>query len=945
MVAGQSRVEQFVVDAALGCGLLTHEQVEDARFKQRSSTGEGGLLSLLARQMDEETNRHLSAIYREVVAAEAASRLPSGGDPVRPASRETPTPRAPHDSDSQLLMNAVTYRSPESERRASAFVPTRTPEALALSKAETVPGGGRPAERSAGERIGPYEVRRELGRGGMGLVYEAIDTRSGEVVALKVLLRGGGARVEDVKRFQIEARAAQRLSHPNLVGVLDHGQDEEGTWYTALEFVEGHDLSERLKQGPIDPDEAVRIVRDLALGLACAHEHNVLHRDLKPHNVLIQPDGTPRLTDFGLAKLHDDLDASLTHSGAILGTPAYMSPEQADGNRHELSERTDVYGLGATLYHMLTGTPPFVQASMTAILLQILSKPPARPSLAVPEIDSDLDAIVLKCLAKAPDDRYPSARALARDLNRWLKSLDVLAEGPSPLAGVKVWLSARPERVAIVSVIAGALIVATLAVAWGSFHASPQAAAAADELGSLPALSVTPKRPEGRAPAANVGRGDEAVEPPRPTPQPEQVDPEPRGGTSPSTTERSEPGAQEPSEAAPSSGRPGGQEPSHRRLGPSPHRAGVQPGDDRGPLPAPPQPGRKREPTPPSSTPSEASGRAGTAVSERRAPPSAAKAPPEWLRWRGERLATKGRQLIFTPSWTLAKAEAQARGVPILVVLLPATTRRLPSKLTRSKTRRLINEEAVTLFCMAPHATKTRSSSRSGSRRPARGGSGPPPRGSGPPHRGGGPPPRGSGPPGPPPRGAGPPPRGGQGSFGGPPGAGSKPGDGLKHDEWDSKARCKVLSGRRCGIHLDTYQPIASDSRFPLGSGPRVFVCDAAGIPQRTLEESELGRLGAEIKARSRGELGGAAMRLAATVFRGSRATTSRSKSDDSKACRGLSECLEAAAPVSNWARFALQTYCESEIRAAKGDSRRLELLAERTRADPRCEALVKQAR
>ena len=193
----------------------------------------------------------------------------------------------------------------------------------------------------------------------MGIVYKAVDTRSGEQVALKLMIVTKKTTEDDVTRFKNQARAALKLDHPNLVRVLEQGVTDEGHWYTAMDLVAGDDLDQRIKQhGPFDPNDAAAIALDLADGLAYAHEQGVLHRDIKPQNVLLDEEGAGRLTDFGLAKLQEDDAASLTASGALLGTPAYMAPEQANGTKRLVDERTDVYCLGATLYHMLTGPPP-----------------------------------------------------------------------------------------------------------------------------------------------------------------------------------------------------------------------------------------------------------------------------------------------------------------------------------------------------------------------------------------------------------------------------------------------------------------------------------------------------------------------------------------------------------------------------------------------------------
>jgi len=554
MSTQRQELEDFVVDAALGCGVLTHSQVEVARLQQRALATEGtgqDLLSLLAQQVDGETNLHLSAIYQEVVSARTRARR----------------------SGSDVHLHGSFGEHPSGSGRSGLVSSCEVSEELSAQDTITTgtQGEAKPsAQREEGDSIGPFRIQREIGRGGMGLVYEATDSRSGERVALKVLLQGANAKPDDVERFQVEARAAQRLEHPNLVGVLDHGCSEDATWYMALEFVEGRDLSDILKEGALEPEEAVEIARDLAQGLAVAHSKKILHRDLKPHNVMIEADGTPRLTDFGLAKIRDDSSASLTASGAILGTPAYMSPEQADGDRHQTSARTDVYGLGATLFHMLTGSPPFGKSSMTAILIEIVSKPPPRPSQLVPDLDPELDAIVFKCLAKKPLDRYASMNELSRDLNRWLNAVEVLAPQPSPWERAQAWVRGRPERAPMLGVVTAAALVCAALVAWSQPAPARSQPLAPREVDATPALVVVPPPPSSQ-------------ESPRRTPDEEPEPDEPQPSSLPVSLE---PTPERPQEAD----RPSAPEPEGGSGGPS-GRGRPQGGGDPGPPPRPPRAG------------------------------------------------------------------------------------------------------------------------------------------------------------------------------------------------------------------------------------------------------------------------------------------------------------------------------------------------------------------
>ncbi|MBX3471078.1 MAG: serine/threonine protein kinase, partial [Planctomycetes bacterium] len=272
-------------------------------------------------------------------------------------------------------------------------------------------------------RVGGYELLAELGRGGMGSVWRARSLALGREVALKLLTAPDDPEL--VERFQLEARAAARLRHPNVVGVHEVGQDGR-TWFLALDLVEGESLRARVtRDGPLSPREAARVVEAIGRALHHAHGHGVVHRDVKPHNILIAADGTPLLADFGLAK--DAGADGLTVTGQVLGTPAYMAPEQALGDLARVDRRADVYALGATLYEALTGAPPFAGATAMNILRQVIEDDPAPPSRRRPGLDRDLEAVVLKCLEKAPDARYDTAAQAADDLARWLRREPVAA--------------------------------------------------------------------------------------------------------------------------------------------------------------------------------------------------------------------------------------------------------------------------------------------------------------------------------------------------------------------------------------------------------------------------------------------------------------------------------------------------------------------------------------
>jgi serine/threonine-protein kinase len=282
------------------------------------------------------------------------------------------------------------------------------------------------AERAIGPEpaptraFGDYEILREIGRGGMGVVYEVRQRSLGRRAALKVLGETRGDGQGELARFRAEAQAAARLDHPHIVGVYEVGE-VDGRPFFSMRLVEGETLAQRLSRGPLPCRDAAALLIPVARAIDYAHRQGILHRDLKPSNILIDAQGAPHVADFGLAKRIEAADASLTRSGAILGTPAYLSPEQAAGSRGRLGPETDVYGLGAVLYHAITGRPPFPAQSPVDAILGVLEEDPLPPRLLDPGIDRDLEMVVLKCLQKPTELRYASAEALARDLEAYLE--------------------------------------------------------------------------------------------------------------------------------------------------------------------------------------------------------------------------------------------------------------------------------------------------------------------------------------------------------------------------------------------------------------------------------------------------------------------------------------------------------------------------------------------
>ena len=284
-----------------------------------------------------------------------------------------------------------------------------------------------------------YELLEELGRGGMGVVYRARDRRLGRTVALKIIKAEADIRPEVRDRFRCEAAAMACLHHPGIVQIFDVG-DQDGAPFLTLEFVPGGTLAQKLRGAPLPPPSAAALLKGLAHAIAYAHRHGVLHRDLTPANVLVAADGRAKITDFGLAHLSSDM-AALTQTGVVMGTPSYLSPEQADGQARVTGPATDIYALGAILYECMTGRPPFRGATVLETLAQVVHDEPVSPRQLLPQVPIDLNTICLKCLQKEPHRRYATALELADDLQRFLDGKPVRAR-PVGLPG-RLWRFCR----------------------------------------------------------------------------------------------------------------------------------------------------------------------------------------------------------------------------------------------------------------------------------------------------------------------------------------------------------------------------------------------------------------------------------------------------------------------------------------------------------------------
>ncbi len=312
----------------------------------------------------------------------------------------------------------------------------------------TLPDAGGPAGVSGtplGD-FGNYEILEELGRGGMGVVYKARQKDLDRPVALKMILGNHLASVDALQRFHVEACAAAHLHHPNIVPIYEASQ-WNGQPYFAMRYIEGPSLATVLKAGPLEPERAARLVAAVARAVHLLHQKGYVHRDLKPSNILLDADDVPYVTDFGLVKLLQS-DSQHTSTGAILGTPSYMAPEQASGRTAAVGPSSDVYSLGAVLYECLTGRPPFLEESPLDTLVQVLEGEPARPRRLNRRVPADLEAVCLRCLEKTPEERYPSAAAVADDLDRYLAGEAVEPRCAGLMHRLRRWTRREPALAA-----------------------------------------------------------------------------------------------------------------------------------------------------------------------------------------------------------------------------------------------------------------------------------------------------------------------------------------------------------------------------------------------------------------------------------------------------------------------------------------------------------------
>jgi serine/threonine-protein kinase len=311
---------------------------------------------------------------------------------------------------------------------------------------EPTVGSSADADKSELTRIttfGDYELIEEIARGGMGVVYKARQKSLNRLVALKMILSGQFASAAEMSRFRLEAELAANLDHPNIVPIYEIGE-HDGHHFFSMKYVGGGSLAREVPRLVKDPLAATRMMATIARAVHFAHKMGFLHCDLKPSNILIDSAGHPHVTDFGLAR-RVEADSSLTTTGALLGTPSYMAPEQASGRRKELTPAADVYGLGAIYYELLTGRPPFRAGSVMETVVLVLEREPESPRQIAPKVPPELEQICLKCLEKSPNERYASAEELAESLERFLRGETV--SGTSLARQLRRWTRREPELV------------------------------------------------------------------------------------------------------------------------------------------------------------------------------------------------------------------------------------------------------------------------------------------------------------------------------------------------------------------------------------------------------------------------------------------------------------------------------------------------------------------
>ena len=415
--------------------------------------------SLDSAQTQADSPRTLEPMHRESAFMEtidtfapgSASAEPENGSQVTAAF--TVGPRLPMRSVDHDGTQFATLPGPADVQHSDMTTDFGGPGAPSLEKTMRSPppttGSGAPAEPP------DYEICGELGRGGMGVVYKARHRRLNRLVALK-MIRGAYADDIQVARFKIEAEAVAALRHPNILQIYDIGE-HKGSPYVALELLEGGSLLDRMRGTLLPPKQAAEWMVPMVMAMDAAHQAGIVHRDLKSANILFSADNIPKITDFGLAKRLED-DEGQTHTGQVMGTPSYMAPEQARGDTKMAGPPADIYALGAMLYEMLTGRPPFKGVSAMDTMKQVLEQEPVSPSRVQFHIPRDLETICMKCLQKEPKKRYSTAKEMADDLSRYLRGEPIKARRTPPVERAVKWVRRRPAKATALGFTTAALL-------------------------------------------------------------------------------------------------------------------------------------------------------------------------------------------------------------------------------------------------------------------------------------------------------------------------------------------------------------------------------------------------------------------------------------------------------------------------------------------------------
>lgn len=416
-------------------------------MSSESHNGNSSLESLIARYLEaEESGQNLDRkvlIEEHPQLAQALREFFANHDRLK-AAADLDKPALPPGGSG--LNDPTISRSVQQE--GETLPPQPVGDGPTLPQAEGASNSPGPSVGDHVRYFGDYELLEEIARGGMGVVFRALQVKLNRIVALKMILAGQFAGQEDVQRFHTEAEAAANLDHPGIVPIFEIGE-HEGQHYFSMGYIEGESLAQRIADGPLPPREAAELSRKICDAVAYAHERGVIHRDLKPANILIDKSGQPKVTDFGLAK-KTEADSNLTGTGQILGTPAYMPPEQASG-KTDVGLLADVYSLGAVLYYLLTGRPPFQAATPLETLYQVSHCELVPPRQLNPDVDRDLDTICCKCLEKQPERRYATAGLLADELARFLRGEPIHARPASTSERLVKWIRRRPAAAALLT--------------------------------------------------------------------------------------------------------------------------------------------------------------------------------------------------------------------------------------------------------------------------------------------------------------------------------------------------------------------------------------------------------------------------------------------------------------------------------------------------------------